>query len=204
MTTNREVTAIAKKQLAQREMYWPGADAFIWNRKAHKGFATIPKTMPLILKIMDDMSNGKPLSSTYLGLWSATWDNAFIIITKAAEMAHAAGFSGQRAEYTWATRMKLLEELKFIDIKPGKSGAITYVIIWNPHYAIRWHYEQKTPGLVEGTYNALLDRALEIGAKDMLDGPPPPPPVVPVAVPPVVAPAAAATPPAAPAAPFAA
>jgi hypothetical protein len=100
--------------------------------------------------------------------------------------------------------MKLLEELKFIDIKPGKSGAITYVIIWNPHYAIRWHYEQKTPGLVEGTYNALLDRALEIGAKDMLDGPPPPPPVVPLAVPPIVAPAAAATPPAAPAAPSAA
>ena len=108
MTATREASAIAKKQLAQREMYWPGADALIWNRKAHKGFATIPKTMPLILKIMDDMSNGKPLSSTYLGLWSATWDNSFVIITRAAEMAHAAGFSGQRAEYTWATRMKLL------------------------------------------------------------------------------------------------
>jgi hypothetical protein len=73
----------------------------------------------------------------------------------------------------------------------------------NPHYAIRWHYEQKTPGLVEGTYNALLDRALEIGAKDMLDGPPPPPPVVPAAVPPA-APVAATPPPAAPVAPFAA
>jgi hypothetical protein len=185
MTATREASAIAKKQLAQREMYWPGADTFIWNRKAHKGFATIPKTMPLILKIMDDMSNGKPLSSTYLGLWSATWDNSFVIITKAAEMAHAAGFSGQRAEYTWATRMKLLEELRFIDIKPGKSGPITYVIIWNPHYAIRWHYEQKTRGLLEGTYNALLDRALEIGAKDMLDGPPPtPPPAAAAVVPP--------------------
>ena len=214
MTTTREVSAIAKKQLAQREMYWPGADALIWNRKAHKGFATIPKTMPLILKIMDDMSNGKPLSSTYLGLWCATWDNSFVIINKAAEMAHAAGFSGQRAEYTWATRMKLLAELKFIDIKPGKSGPITYVIVWNPHYAIRWHYEEKTPGLVEGTYNALLDRALEIGAKDMLDGlappaaaaplPPPPLAVAPVAVPPAPPAATAAAEAAAPAPPPAA
>jgi hypothetical protein len=149
--------------------------------------------MPLILKIMDDMSNGKPLSSTYLCFWSATWDNSFVIITKAAEMAHAAGFSGQRAEYTWAARMKLLQELKYIDIKPGKSGPITYVIIWNPHYTIRWHHEQKTPGLVEGTNNALLDRALEIGAKDTLDGPPPPLPVVTTASPPTAASAAPAT-----------
>ncbi len=82
--------------------------------------------------------------------------------------------SGQRTEYTWSTRMKLLvEELRFIGIKPGKSGPITYGIIWNSHYAIHGHYEQKTPGLLEGTYNALLDRALEIGAKDMLDGLPP-------------------------------
>jgi hypothetical protein len=198
MTTNREASAIVKKQLAQREMYWPGADAIIWDRKAHKGFATIPKTIPLILKIMDDMSNGKPLSSTYLGLWCATWDNSFVIVSKAAEMAHAAGFSGQRAEYTWATRMKLLEELKFIDIKPGKSGPITYVIIWNPHYAIRWHYEQKTPGLVEGTYNALLDRALEIGAKDMIDGPPLMPSVAAAVVPPAAA-ATVTPPPVAPA-----
>jgi hypothetical protein len=63
----------------------------------------------------------------------------------------------------------------------------TYVIIWNPHYAIRWHYEQKTPGLIEGTYNALLDRVLEIGAKDMLDGPPVPPPVAVTAAPPTTA-----------------
>ena len=48
---------------------------------------------------------------------------------------------------------------------------------------------------VEGTYNALLERALEIGAKDMLDGSPPPPPAA--AVPPAAS-AAAATPLAAP------
>ena len=198
MSTTREVTAIAKKQLAQRDAFWPSAEAWIWNRKAHKGFATIPKTMPLIPNIMDDMSNGKPLSSTYLGLWCGTWDNSFIIVSKSAEMAHAAGFSGQRAEYTWTTRMKLLQELKFIDFQPGKSGAITYVIIWNPHYIIGYHHAQKTPGLTAATYNALIDRALEVGAKDMLDGPPAPPApaVTPTPAPPSVTPIATPPPPA--------
>jgi hypothetical protein len=101
-----------------------------------------------------------------LGLWCATWDNSFVNISKAQEMAHAAGFTGQRAEYTWSSRMKLLHELGFIDIKPGKSGSISHVI-WNPHLVIREHHEKGTPGLVEATYNMLLERALEIGAKDM-------------------------------------
>jgi hypothetical protein len=123
---------------------------------------------------MDEMSKGKPLSATYLGLWCATWDNSFVNVSRPQEMAHGAGFSGQRAEYTWSARMKLLHELGFIDIKPGKSGAISHVIIWNPHLVIREHYGKGTPGLVEATYNMLLDRALEIGAKDMTEAPPDP------------------------------
>jgi hypothetical protein len=169
MTATRAVKAIVEKQLAQRELLWPGAEPWLWNRKANKGFATIPKTMPLILQIMDDLSNGKPLSATYLGLWCETWDNSMVNVSKHQEMAHAAGFTGQRATYTWGGRIHLLHQLHFIDIKPGKSGPISHAIIWNPHRVIRWHHAQKTLGLVEANFNALLDRALEVGAKDMLD-----------------------------------
>jgi len=176
MTATRAVKAIVQKQLDQREALWPKSASWLWDRNANKGFATIPKTMPLILQVMDEMSKGKPLSATYLGLWCATWDNSFVNISKPQEMAHGAGFSGQRAEYTWSARMKVLHELGFIGIKPGKSGAISHVIIWNPHLVIRDHHEKGTPGLVEATYNMLLDRALEIGAKDMTEAPAEPTP----------------------------
>jgi hypothetical protein len=73
MTSAREGKAIAKKQLVQRELLWPGAGPRLWHRLAHKGFATIPKTMPIVLQIMDNLSDGKPVSSTYLGLWCSTW-----------------------------------------------------------------------------------------------------------------------------------
>lgn len=167
--TAKPGTAIAKKNLIQRDTLWPGAEPYLWNRKANKGYATIPKTMPLVLQIMDELSKGKPLSSTYLGLWCATWDNSMVNVSKHQEMAHSAGFSGQRAEYTWQGRMALLKDFNFIDIKPGKAGPISHVLIWNPHHIIRWHHWRKTPGLMEGTYNALLDRALELGALDMID-----------------------------------
>lgn len=169
MTTVREGSAIAKKQLAQRELLWPGAEPWLWHRTANKGFATIPKTMPLILQIMDDLSNGKPLSSTYLGIWCETWDNSMANVSKHQEMAHAAGFTGQRAAYTWGARMHLLHELRFIDIKPGKSGPISHVLIWNPHKIIRWHHKNRLPGLIEANFNALVERAIEIGANDMVD-----------------------------------
>ena len=90
-------------------------------------------------------------------------------ISKNNEMAHAAGFTGQRAAYTWAGRINLLNDLRFIDVKAGKSGAISHILIWNPHRVIRWHHGQKTPGLVEANFNALLERALDIGANEMID-----------------------------------
>ncbi|TLG76837.1 hypothetical protein [Methylocystis sp. B8] len=169
MSTQRNGNAIVKKQLVQRELLRPGAEPWLWHRKANKGFATIPKTMPLVLQIMDDLSNGKPVSSTYLGLWCSTWDNSMVNIAKPPEMAHAAGFTGQRAAYTWGGRMQILRQLAFIDIKPGTAGPISHILIWNPHWVIRWHHAHKTPGLVEANFNALLERALEIGANDMLE-----------------------------------
>lgn len=191
MTSVREAGAIAKKQLAIRELHWPGAEPHLWHRKANKGFTTIPKTMPLILKAMDEITKGAPVSSTYLALWCCQWDNSFVVLNKPGDMANAAGFGGQRGEHTWATRMRKLQELSFIDIKAGKSGPMSNAIIWNPHLAIRYLHDQKTPGLTEATYNSLVEWALDVGAMDMIDpfptlapAPPPPPTAPPPLVPP--------------------
>ena len=148
---------------------WPGCEPQLWHRNANKGFATIPKSMPLILQIMDDLSGkGKPVSPTYFGLWCDTWDNSMVNVTKPQEMAHAAGFTGQRAVYTWGARVHLLHDLRFIDVKAGNSGPISHVLIFNPHWIIRWHHHHKTPGMIEANFNALLSRALDIGANDMI------------------------------------
>lgn len=168
-TSSREASAIARKQLAIRELHWPDASRHLWDRKAHKGFTTIPKTMPLILKIMDEMTKGAPVSSTYLTLWCNTWDNSFATLNRHGEMANASGFGGQRGDHTWRNRVKKLRDLRFIDIAAGKAGPMSNAIIWNPHLVIRWHREKNTPGLIAASYNALLELALEVGAKDMME-----------------------------------
>ena len=166
--TQREATTIAKKQAALRDQLWPNAADQIWNRKSHKGFTTIPKTMPLIFMLMDSLSKAAPLSPTYFALWCSTWDNGFITLSKPKELAYASGFSSQRAEYTWAARMKRLQELGFIGIKPGRSGELGYAIIYNPHFALRrLNGLGAFKGALEGPYLALVDLALEVGAQDM-------------------------------------
>jgi hypothetical protein len=142
-------------------------ESWLWDRRRHKGFTTIPKTMPMILKIMDEMTKGAPISSTYLTLWCNTWDNSFVILNKPGDLANASGFGGQRGEHTWATRMRRLQELKFIDVKPGKAGPMGNAIIWNPHFVLRWHHSIKTPGLTAASYAALLETAVEVGADEM-------------------------------------
>jgi hypothetical protein len=169
VTSAKELSAMAKRQLALRDQLWPDVGHYLWRRPVHNGYATIPKTMPLVLKIMDEMTRGAPVSSTYFTLWCSSLDNSFVSLSKPAELAQASGFGGQRGEHTWISRIKKLQELQFIDIRAGKAGPMSHAIIWNPHFVIRWHHHHKTPGLTEESFASLLEWAVDIGARDMTD-----------------------------------
>jgi hypothetical protein len=170
---------IAQRQLELRGRLWPTYnDGFIWRRKHHDGFVTIPRTMPLALEIMNDLAGGQPVSSTYLELWCRSFDECFVTLSKPREMAFHAGFAGQRGERTWRGRMKILAELGFIDLKAGPSGPMSYALLLNPYLVIRRLMQKGHPGIRTDKYHALMERAGEIGATD-LDMPDPwaPPPV---------------------------
>jgi len=159
---------ITKSQLQLRSKLWPKLDEeLLWLRKEKTGFITIPRGMPLILQIMDALSKGKPVSTTYLEMWCRSWDECFVTLNKASEMAFHAGFVGQRAVTTWRGRVKILADLGFIDVKPGSSGPFSYALIFNPYLVIKAHHEKGTAGLGEDQYNALMERAIEIGADDL-------------------------------------
>ena len=166
--SQRAQLKVAKKQLLLRNSLWPNLpDTKLWLRKVKTGFTTIPRTMPLLLEIMDSLSSGRPVSSVYLDLWCRAYDECFVTLNKPREMAFHAGYSGQRAEQTWTDRIRILAQLGFIDVKPGPSGELSYALIWNPYHVVKAHYKAKTPGMREDLFNALIQRANEIGADDL-------------------------------------
>lgn len=160
---------IQEKYQEMRDQLWPELDEqMLWDRRKKAGYTTIPRTMRYIQLIMDEMANGKPLGSTYLALWCRVYDvSCMVVINNQETMAFESGFTGQRAVTTWKSRMKRLIELEFIEAKPGAAGKFQYVLIWDPYKIIKKHLKNKTiPQNV--TYNAFLDRAMEIGAGDDL------------------------------------
>lgn len=165
---NRNKALIAKRQLELRAQLWPELKVTdLWTRKESQGFTTIPRTMPLILAIMDALSKNRPVSTTYLDLWCRAFDECIVTLNKPVEMAFYAGFNGQRAQQTWKGRVELLVELGFIKVQPGPSGPLSYAVILNPYRVIKRHQDLKTAGLPLDLYNALLQRATEIGATDL-------------------------------------
>jgi hypothetical protein len=155
---------MAAARLEQRHQLWPnvGSDQ-VWNRRRDKGFATIPRTLPLIMVIADHLTSGTPVSSTYLELWARLFDEGFVKLDKPDEMALAAGFKTQRRRHIWSQRLDLLRKLGFIALAPGAQGDRSFALVFNPYHVIK----KLRPKIPKDLYNALVAQANAVGAFEL-------------------------------------
>ena len=75
MATTLKGKAVRSKDIELRDTYFEDAGERIWDRTKHHGFATVPKTMPLLMRALDELSKGKPLGQTYFALFSQSLRN---------------------------------------------------------------------------------------------------------------------------------
>ena len=171
--TTKSRSAAKRRKVELREKLWPGVtEDHLWDRHNRDGFATVPRAMPLMLTIMNDLADkGQPVGAVYFELWSRLNDEGYLNLNRPQEMAFASGFSGQRALYTWRDRLAKLRDLGFISFKEGPAGEFSYALFWNPYHVIRRHYEEGR--VSDAKWQALVFRASEIGADDIDDEVPP-------------------------------
>lgn len=159
--------SILQRQLDARRKLWPElSDAMLWGMEK-EGWVALPRLMPLMLSIMDDLSGkGFPVGRTYLELWSRIRiEESFLALNRPEEMAFHAGFEGQRALRTWKDRMQRLANLGFIGLKPGPLGDLSYAVIYNPYHVIKRAYLANR--VQENKWQALVIRANEVSAFDL-------------------------------------
>ncbi|WP_321871959.1 hypothetical protein [Paraburkholderia tropica] len=158
---------IADRRRRLRDNLWPDIDdEDLWLRKNRVGFTTVPRTINLIGRILDQMSGkGSPVFETYLALWCWVFDEGFVEVRTPRELAYEAGFAGPRAEATWRGRMRKLEELGVIAIKPGLLGDFQYVLMYDPIKVIAGIYESRPKDVA---YQSLVSRLIQIGADEPL------------------------------------
>ena len=159
---------MAERAAAQMAIHFPeAADEWVWQRKTNDGYSTIPRSLPIAMQIIDNLSKGQPAGHTLFCLWARSPDHPLITIENPATFAGEAGFSGARAVDTWRRRMKLLRDLNFIAAKAGTSGDFHYVLLLNPNAAVEWLRSHKK--VQEVLYARFIDRLAEVGAVGEID-----------------------------------
>lgn len=158
---------LAQSRLLLRAQIWPDLDpSLLWSRKKAKGFATVPRPLPLMLVILDQFSKGKPPSSVYLDLWCRMFDEGFVRLDRPHEMALSSGFLTPRGPYLWAERLDILDRLGFIRLAPGPQGSRSFALVLNPYRVLHRLFSE---GKVQPRlFNALASQADLIGAEDLL------------------------------------
>ena len=159
---------VLQRQLVARSKLWPEiTEPMLWS-KANEGWVALPRLMPLMMSIMDDLSEkGFPIGQTYLEMWARLRDEQFLTLNRPEEMAFHAGFEGQRALRTWKKRVNILAELGFIGLIPGPLGDLSYAIFYNPYHIIKKAHLAKK--VQERKWQALVVRANEVSAFDLDD-----------------------------------
>ena len=122
----------------------------------------MPRGLSLVMRIMDALS-GQATFRHLSGFVAYSYDEMLITIQKPRQMALESGFSGQRAENTWRTRMKKLEELGFIKSKEGVIGDFHYTLLLNPYQVVKNLKDQGGYNIPDSLYNTLIERVEEIG-----------------------------------------
>ena len=142
---------------------WGSEEVPTWHRLENDGFSTVPRYLPLIGVLMDSLSKGSPLSTTYLALWFRVSDEGLIEIRDKTVLAYESGFASDRGVTTWTGRMRKLKELGFISTREGSTSEFHNVLIIHPLYVVKKLLEDGV--ITKGrTYNILAERVVEIKA----------------------------------------
>lgn len=177
--TTKKGKAVRSKDVELRDTYFADAAERLWDRNRHDGYATVPKTMPMVMRALDEMSKGKPLGQTYFALFCSTWDNGFVRLARSTDLPYASGFTGARGVRGWQERMKLLEALGFVEIQASGEQKFGLAFLPNPNLVLLDLWEKKKAqgkgpyapealgGLQETTMSAFLERAIDVGANDV-------------------------------------
>ena len=154
------------KRSQLRESLWPGCEPKLWHRSKEDGWSTIPRTIPLVLILIDLLKPGVDASRVYLELWCRQFDDSFVPIDDEEGLAYACGYMAPgRNIRSLRERLDLLSKLGLIEIKPNGSKKYGYALLLNPHQVAKKIRDENTgPEIQDKWWGAFVKRVIEIGA----------------------------------------
>lgn len=118
-----------------RDGFWPDADSVTFPTHTG-GWARVPRTIPVISTLIDELAPREKPARVYSGLWSYDFGDGFIELPDLARFAVEVGYMSRRAERTVAERLQILEDLGFLRSKPLASRKFGYLLLLDPHRVV--------------------------------------------------------------------
>ncbi len=154
-----------RREIKRRELFPNVSPEDVWNTGLD-GWSCVPRTMPIILKAIRELTKGVAADTTYHALWSNSLSEAIVEVMNRGSLIASSGYTGPSSERLWRERMRKLEELGFIEIASGGTQDISTVLLKNPHKVLKKLHQAKAPGLEERTYNTMVEQMAQHGMKD--------------------------------------
>lgn len=157
-----------RAELRRRDLLhelWPDAKPYTWHRSEETGFTTVPRTLALIGALIKSLTDKTDASRVYFDLWCRAFDEGFVEVMDEAEFALSCGYpKGTRHVRTWQERIRQLQKLGFVAVRPKPSRAIGFILLLHPHDVVM-HLQSSDPGRVPAWWQELFrTRISEIGA----------------------------------------
>jgi hypothetical protein len=143
-----------------RDQVFPNSAQDIFDRKVHNGFSSIPRTLGLMLTLIEHLApKGKNPSRVYSELWFRTYDDKLIEVKDEEEFAYASGLSVRR----WRERIDVLADLGFIRVAATGNRRYGYILLRNPNNVVREMKQQPDSPIPNEWWTAYTKRCVEIG-----------------------------------------
>jgi hypothetical protein len=155
----------AEKRLKLREELWPSAEPKLWHRTKENGWSTIPRTLSLLMTLIDLLKPGMNVSRVYLELWCRQLDDSFVVIDDEEGLAYSCGYMTAHNVRRLRERLGILKQLGFIDIQPNGRREYGYVLLLHPHKVARDIVNGSSRLDIKRWKGAWLGRASEIGCE---------------------------------------
>lgn len=130
---SRRSRRLALRREVLRDSLWPDARKLVWSRRTAKGFTTLPRTLPLIMRLLGDLTVKGDPSRVYMDLWFRAFDEGLVIVHDEDEMAFTCGYDGPRATRTWREHINAIAKLGFIRTKEMGNRDVGHVLLLDPH-----------------------------------------------------------------------
>lgn len=151
----------AARRIQIRDSIWADAAAAVWDRKKEKGFCTIPRTLALLLALIDHLQKGKDASRVYFDLWCRAFDDYLVEISDEEAVSYSSGYTSGRSVRTWRERINILEKYGFIRVQGSGIKRYATILLVDPHKAVKKLYEDNQ--IPKNWWAAFNQRAAEIG-----------------------------------------